>query len=126
VIQEQQMKIQLTAWEEKLMVANDKLRAAEEKMKIQGQLLHLAQQTLSKRELSSLAVISSAMANAMALMKNHLPDLDMEILRKDFTVDDAEWETLVNSTYDATHDFVSLYNFSSLARSDDNNSPRAS
>jgi hypothetical protein len=108
------------------MVANDKLRAAEEKMKIQGQLLHLAQQTLSKRELSSLAVISSAVANAMALMKNHLPDLDMEILRKDFTVDDAELETLVNSTYDATHDFVSLYNFSSLARSDDNNSPRAS
>jgi hypothetical protein len=64
-------------------------------------------------------------ANVVALMKNHLPDLDMEILHKDFIVDDAERETLVNSAYDAAHDFVSLYNFSSLAESDDNNSPGA-
>jgi hypothetical protein len=34
VIQEQQMKIQLTACEDKLTVANNKLKAAEEKMKI--------------------------------------------------------------------------------------------
>jgi hypothetical protein len=64
-------------------------------------------------------------ANAVALMKNHLPDLDMDILCKDFTVDDAKRETLVNSAYDATNDFVSLYDFSSLAKSDDNNSSRA-
>jgi hypothetical protein len=50
----------------------------------------LAQQALSKRELSSLAVISSVVANVVALMKNHLPDLDTEILTKDFTIDDAE------------------------------------
>jgi hypothetical protein len=75
---------------------------------------------LSKQELSS-----STVANAVALMKNHLPDLDMEILHKDFTVDDVERETLVNSAYDAAHDFVSLYDFSSLAESDDNSSPRA-
>jgi hypothetical protein len=101
-------------------VANDKLKVTEEKMKTQGQLLDLAQQALSKRELSS-----SAVANAVALIKNHLPNLDMEILRKDFIVDDAERETLVNSTNDATHDFVSLYDFSSLAKSNDNNSPGA-
>jgi hypothetical protein len=76
-------------------------------------------------ELSFSTVISYAVANAVALMKNHLPDLDMEILRKDFTVDDAEWETLVNRAYDAAHDFVSLYDFSSLAESNDNNSPKA-
>jgi hypothetical protein len=35
-------------------------------------------------------VISLVVANAVALMKNHLPDLDMEILRKDFIVNDAE------------------------------------
>jgi hypothetical protein len=58
-------------------------------------------------------------------MKNHLPDLDMEILFKDFTVDDTEREILVNSAYDAAHDFVALYNFSSLTESDDNNSLRA-
>jgi hypothetical protein len=48
VIREQQMKIRLTACEEKLMMANDKLKAAEEKMKIQGQLLDSAHQALSK------------------------------------------------------------------------------
>jgi hypothetical protein len=40
---------------------------------------------LSKRELSS-----SAVAKVVALMKNHLPDLDVEILHRDFIVDDAE------------------------------------
>jgi hypothetical protein len=35
-------------------------------------------------------VISLAVANAVALMKNPLPDLDIEILHKDFRVDDAE------------------------------------
>jgi hypothetical protein len=69
-------------------------------------------------------MISSAVANTMVLMKNHLPDLDIEILHKDFTVDDAEQETLDNSAYNATHNFVSFYDFSSLTESDDNNSPR--
>jgi hypothetical protein len=35
-------------------------------------------------------VISSAVANAAALFNNHLPDLDVAILCKDFTIDDAE------------------------------------
>jgi hypothetical protein len=70
-------------------------------------------------------VISSIVANGMVLVKIHLPDLDIEILRKDFTFDDAEQEMLVNSAYDAAHDFVSLYDFSSLAESDDNNSSGA-
>jgi hypothetical protein len=34
-------------------------------------------------------VISSVVANAMALVKNHLPEFDAEILLKDFTVDDV-------------------------------------
>jgi hypothetical protein len=63
-------------------------------------------------------------AIAMALVKNHLPNLDLEIFRKDFIVGDTERETLVNNAYDAAHDFVSLYDFSSLAESNDNNSPR--
>jgi hypothetical protein len=67
-------------------------------------------------------VISSAVANAMALVKNHLSYLDIKILRKDFTVDDAERKTLVNSAYNAAHDFVSLYDFFSLTESNDNNS----
>jgi hypothetical protein len=35
-------------------------------------------------------VISSAVANATALFKNHLPDLDMKILHKNFTIDGVE------------------------------------
>jgi hypothetical protein len=65
------------------------------------------------------------MANATALFKNHLPDLDMEILRKYFTIDDAEREALANSAYDVAHEFVSLHDFSCLTESNDNNSPRA-
>jgi hypothetical protein len=72
-----------------------------------------------------LTVISSAMANIAALFKNHLPDLDMEVLRKDFTIDDTKREALANITYDAAHEFVSLYDFSTIAESDDDNSPRA-
>jgi lipoate synthase len=75
--------------------------------------------------LSSSTVISSTVANVVVLMKNHLPNLDVEILCKDFTIDDVEREILVNSAYDAAHDFVSLYNFFSFAESDDNNSPEA-
>jgi hypothetical protein len=63
--------------------------------------------------------------NTVALMKNHLPDPDLDILCMDFTVDDPHWETLVNNTYDAAQDFVSMYNFSRLAESDDNTSPGA-
>jgi hypothetical protein len=70
-------------------------------------------------------VISSIVANDAALFKNHLPDLDVEILHKDFIVDDVEWEVLANRTYDVAHEFMSLYVFSSLAKSNDNNSPEA-
>jgi Ser/Thr protein kinase RdoA (MazF antagonist) len=85
--------------------------------------LDSTQQMLSKREFSSSAMMSSAVANAMALVKNHIPDFDAEILHKDFTVDDAEQAALVNSDYDTAQHFVSLYDFSALAESDDNNNP---
>jgi hypothetical protein len=68
-------------------------------------------------------VISSVEANAMALVKNQMPEFVAEILWKDFTVDDMEWATLVDSAYDNAKHFVSLYDFSVLAESDDNNSP---
>jgi hypothetical protein len=62
------------------------------------------------------------MANAMALVKNHIPEFDIAILRKDFTVDDTERATLVNNAYDTGQHFASLYDFSTFAESDDNNS----
>jgi uncharacterized tellurite resistance protein B-like protein len=86
-------------------------------------LLESAQQALAKREGSANIMISSTMAHAAALFKNHLPDLNMEILRQDFTVDDAEHEALVSSMFDAAQDFVSSYDFTSVVESDDNDSP---
>jgi hypothetical protein len=70
-------------------------------------------------------MIFSAVAHIVALFKNHLSDLNMELLHQDFTVDDAECETLVSSTFDAAQDFVSSYDFVSLVESDDNDSPKA-
>jgi hypothetical protein len=114
VIRQHEIEIKLNATEEKLKVA-------EEKVKSQGWLLDSAQQALSKLEFSSSVVISSAVANAMVLVKNHIPEFDTEILQKDFTVDDMDQVALVNSAYDIAQHFVSLYDFFVLAESDDNN-----
>jgi hypothetical protein len=69
-------------------------------------------------------MISSAVDHAMTLFKNHLPSLNLELLRQDFTMDDVERETLVSSAFDAAQDFISSYDFASLAESDDNDSPK--
>jgi hypothetical protein len=60
----------------------------------------------------------------MALLKSHWPNLDVELLRKDIVVDEAEREALTNGAYDAAHEFALSYEFSSLAESKDNDSPR--
>jgi hypothetical protein len=58
----------------------------------------------------------------MALLKSHLPNIDVELLRKDFAVNEAEREALTSGAYDAAHEFTSSYDFSSLAESEDNDS----
>jgi hypothetical protein len=100
--------------------AQIKLEATEEKRKAQEQHLESTQKALFKRDFSSSAVISLAVANAMALVKNHVPDFDAEILRREFTIDEGEHEPLVDSAYDVAHYFVSRYDFSILPESDDN------
>jgi hypothetical protein len=52
-----------------------RLRATKEDLKNQRQLLESAQKTLSKRESSFNITISSAVAHAAALFKNHLSGL---------------------------------------------------
>jgi hypothetical protein len=84
-----------------------RLKAVEEDLKKQMQLLESAQKTLSKCEDSFNMMISSTVAHAAALFNNHLPDLNIELLRQDFTVDDAERETLVSSAFDVVQDSVS-------------------
>jgi hypothetical protein len=81
--------------------------------------------TSFKRESSFNMMISSTVAHAVALFKNHLLDLNMELLRQDFTMNDVKRETLVSNAFDAAQDFVSSYYFTSLAVSDDNDSPKA-
>jgi hypothetical protein len=109
----------------RLKNAESRLEAAEEDLKNQKQLLESAQKTSSKREDSFNMMISSAVTHAAAVFKNHLPNLNIELLRQDFTVDDVERETIVSSAFDAAQDFVSSYDFTSLVESDDNNSPKA-
>jgi hypothetical protein len=48
----------------------------------------------------------------------------VELLRKDFAVDEAECEALTSGAYNAVDEFASSYDFSSLAESEDNDSPR--
>ena len=57
------------------------LKIVEADLKAKGLLLELAQQALAKREGSANIMISSGVAHIAALFKNHLPDLNMEILR---------------------------------------------
>jgi chromosome segregation ATPase len=80
--------------------AESRLKVVEEDLKNQWKLLESAQKTLSKRESSFNMMISSAVAHAMTLFKNHIPGLNLELLRQDFTVDDTEHETLVSSAFD--------------------------
>jgi hypothetical protein len=89
------------------------------------EMLESAQKTSSKRESSINMMISWAVAPAATLFKNHLPGLNMEFLRQDFTVDHVERETLVSSAFDAAQDFVSSYDYASFAESDDKDSPKA-
>jgi hypothetical protein len=96
-----------------------------EDLKNQRQLLELTQKTSSNRESSFNMMISSMVAHVAALFKSHILGLNMEFLRQDFTVNDAECETLVSSTFDAAQDFVSSYDSTSLVESDDNDSPEA-
>jgi hypothetical protein len=97
---------------------------AEEEHKTQGKSLESAQQVLSRCEISSNTMIISAVTHAATLFKNHLLYRGVEILRKDFIIDDTTRETLVTSAYNATQDFVSSYDFASLIESEDNDSHR--
>jgi hypothetical protein len=83
-------------------------------------VLESAQKALSKRDFSS-----SAVALVVALVKNHMPNFYAEILRMDFSINEVERDTLVDSVYDTTQYFISKYDFSVLDESDDNDSPGA-
>jgi hypothetical protein len=101
--------------------AQIKLQKLGDEKKAQEQLLAYAQKVLTKIDFSYSTMISSAVTHAMAPAKNHIPEFDVEILRRDFTINEAERKVLVDSIYDTAQYFVSQYDFSALAESDDNN-----
>jgi hypothetical protein len=118
------VEISLAITQDKLDRKSKALKTVEADPKAKGLLLESAQQALAKREGFTKIMISSAVAHTAALFKNHLPNLNIEILCQDFTVDDAEREALVSSAFDAAQDFISSYDFTSLIESDDNDSPK--
>jgi hypothetical protein len=65
----------------RLKNAKSWVKATEEDLKNQRQLLKSAQKISSKHESSFNMMISSAVAHTTVLFKNHLPDLNMELLR---------------------------------------------
>jgi hypothetical protein len=81
---------------------------------------------LSERYYSSSMVISSAVAHAVALLKSYLPDLDTELHRRDYPLeDDNERDAIIDSVYETAQNFVSQYDFSVVNDQDDEGSPGA-
>jgi hypothetical protein len=77
------------------------LQTLYDEKKIQEQLLESTQKMLSEHNYSSSMVISSAVAHAVALLKSHTLDLDIELLHRDFLyADDEERDALIDSVYD--------------------------
>jgi hypothetical protein len=84
------------------------------------------QKMLSEHDYSSLAVISSMVALAVALLMSYVLDLDIELLHRDYPFeDDDEQDTLIDSMYETAQHFVSQYDFSKVNDQDDEGSPGA-
>jgi hypothetical protein len=63
-------------------------------------VLESTRKMLSEPDYSSSAVISSAVVHAVALLKSYTPDLDLELLHKDYPFkEDEEWVALIDSVY---------------------------
>jgi hypothetical protein len=68
---------------------------------------------LSEHDYSSSIVISSVVVHIVVLLKSYIPDLDPELLHKDYPLeDDEERDTLIDSVYETAQYFVSQYDFS--------------
>jgi hypothetical protein len=102
--------------------AQIRLQTLGDEKKIKEQLLESTQKTY-ERDYSSSAVISSTVTHDVALLKSHAPDLDTELLHRDFPfADDEERDALIDSVYDTAQHFVSQYDFSVVNDQDDNGS----
>jgi hypothetical protein len=81
---------------------------------------------LFERDYSSSVVISSVVAHPVVLLKSYVPDLDPELLCKDYPFGDdeeQEQDALINSVYDPAQFFVSQYDFSMANEQEGKGSP---
>jgi hypothetical protein len=106
------------------LAAFDELVVREREAQNKLQALGNEKKMLSERDYSSSAMISSTVAHAVALLKSYMLDLDIELLHRDYPLeDDDERDTLLDSVYDIAHHFVSQYDFSIVNDQDDMGSP---
>jgi hypothetical protein len=104
----------------------NKLQDLGDEKKTQEHLLESTRKMLSEWEYSSSVMISSAVAHVAVLSKSYTPDLDIELLHRDYPFDDDDkWDTLIDSMYDIAQHFVSQYDFSIVNDQDDKGSPGA-
>jgi hypothetical protein len=76
-------------------------------------VLESTRKMLFECDYSSSMVISSVVAHRVVLLKSYIPDLDADLLHKNYHFeDDEEWDTLIESMYETSQQFVSQYDFS--------------
>jgi flagellar biosynthesis/type III secretory pathway protein FliH len=81
--------------------AQDKLEALGEEKRLQEQVLESTRKMLSEHDYCSSTVISLVVAHVVELLKSHVPDLDPELLRRDYPFkEDEEQDTLIDSVYE--------------------------
>jgi hypothetical protein len=91
---------------------------------LQEQVLKSTRKMLSEHDYSSSMVKYSAVAHTVALLKIYTPDLDPELLCKDYPFEeDEEQDILIESIFDTAQFFVSQYDFSVVNDQDDQGSP---
>jgi hypothetical protein len=79
------------------------------------------QKMFTERDTSSSEVMALAVAHTVGLLKSYVPDLDLELLHKEYQCEtDAERDVLVDGTFDASQHFMFSYDFSMIC---DHSSP---
>jgi hypothetical protein len=69
-----------------------------------------------ERNTSSSEVMASVVAHVVGLLKSHVANLNLELLREDYRCEsDAERNVFMDDAYDAAHHFVSSYDFSVIS-----------
>jgi hypothetical protein len=64
-------------------------------------VLESTRKMLSERDYSSSTLISSKVEHAVTLLKSYVPDLDPELLHKDYPFEEFEKrDTIIDSVYD--------------------------